>query len=329
MKDANYRSTMGQITKSSTYDIIETIDPIVAAVQHVTSNYVEQIALVTITLHFENRANSDAACAPLKVSTPYLAGQTRRADYSGQERGFLCGLVEHLRPLVRKTDGVFLLGKTSYFLLPGADQQGAQIVQSRLWEAMLWYINHSEVVVDARALRARNITISHSAYPVPYGDIGKFIKGASKVALRFELQLERSTRKAVRPHQSSRQDATSGVQVPAKSALAASKQHDSLEQQGRDKSEELPVLARKLGIPYLTLLPKKLPGDLQQLVNPQLARELHCYPLGRERDILTVAMLNPQDSSVLDRLQRETGLHIFPVLTHPDALKTALEQLVC
>jgi hypothetical protein len=328
IRDANYRSTMGQITKSSTYDIIETIDPIAAAVQHVTSNYVEQIALVAITLHFENRANSDPACSPLKVSTPYLPGQTKREDHSGQERGFLRGLVEHLRTSVRKTDGVFLLNQTSYFLLPGANQQGAQIVQGRLWEAMLWHINHSEVV-DARALRAYNITIGHSAYPVPYGDIGEFIKGASKVVLRFELQLERFTRKVVRSHQSSRQDATSRVEAPAKATLAASIQNDALEQQDGGASEELAILARKIGIPYLALLPKKLPEDLQQLVNPQLARELHCYPLGRERNMLTVAMLNPQDSSALDRLQRETGLHIFPVLTHPDALQTALEQLAC
>jgi Type II secretion system (T2SS), protein E, N-terminal domain len=328
IKDANYRSTMGQITKSSTYDIIETIDPIAAAVQYVTSNYVEQIALVTITLHFENRANSDPGCSPPKASTPYLASQTTRADHSEQERGFLCSLVEKLRPLVRKTDGVFLLGQTSYFLLPGADQQGAQIVQSRLWEAMLWHINHSEVV-DARALRAHHITIGHSAYPVPHVNIGKFIKGASKVVLRFELQLERSTRKVVRSHQSSRQDATSKGKVFAKASLAASVQNDPPEHRDRGESEALPVLARKLGIPYLTLLPKKLPEDLQQLVNPQLARELHCYPLGRERNMLTVAMLNPQDSSALDRLQRETGLHIFPVLTYPDALQTALEQLVC
>ncbi len=325
IKDANYRSTMGQITKSSTYDIVETIDPIAAAVQYVTSNYVEQIALVTITLRFENRANSDPACS---APTPYLPSQTMRADYSGQERGFLCGLVEHLRTSVRKTDGVFLLNQTSYFLLPGANQQGAQIVQSRLWEAMLWHVNHSEVV-DARALHANNITIGHSAYPVPYGDIGEFIKGASKVVLRFELQLERFTRKVVRSHQSSRQDATSRVQVPVKASLAASIQNDALEQQDGGASEELSALARKLGIPYLALLPKKLPEDLQRLVNPQLARELHCYPLGRERNMLTVAMLNPQDSSALDRLQRETGLHIFPVLTHPDALQTALEQLAC
>jgi hypothetical protein len=44
--------------------------------------------------------------------------------------------------------------------------------------------------------------------------------------------------------------------------------------------------------------------------------------------MLTVAMLNPVDHSALDRLKQETGLHIFPVLTHPQALQVALEQLV-
>jgi len=36
------------------------------------------------------------------------------------------------------------------------------------------------------------------------------------------------------------------------------------------------------------------PPNALALVNPQLARELHCYPLGRERNMLTVAMLNPE-----------------------------------
>jgi hypothetical protein len=39
-------------------------------------------------------------------------------------------------------------------------------------------------------------------------------------------------------------------------------------------------------------------------------------------------MLNPVDHSAIDRLKQETGLHIFPVLTHPRALQGALEQLV-
>ncbi|MBV9713269.1 MAG: hypothetical protein JO011_20390, partial [Ktedonobacteraceae bacterium] len=63
------------------------------------------------------------------------------------------------------------------------------------------------------------------------------------------------------------------------------------------------------------------------LVDPTLAQELSCMPIGRNRDILTVAMSNPQDQLVLDRLRKETGLNIFPVLAHPRELQTVLEQI--
>jgi hypothetical protein len=66
---------------------------------------------------------------------------------------------------------------------------------------------------------------------------------------------------------------------------------------------------------------------LLQVVSARLAQELRCYPVGRERNMLTVAMLNPQDHQTLERLRQETGLLIFPVLTHPEALESALKQL--
>jgi hypothetical protein len=88
----------------------------------------------------------------------------------------------------------------------------------------------------------------------------------------------------------------------------------------------LPELARQLGVPYVSFLPRKLPVRLQRLVDPTLAQELRCFPIGRDRDILTVAMSNPGDHGVLDRLRRETGLNIFPVLAHPLELQTALKQ---
>ena len=44
--------------------------------------------------------------------------------------------------------------------------------------------------------------------------------------------------------------------------------------------------------------------------------------------MLTVAMESPLDHRALDRLTQETGLRIFPVLTHPHALAAALEQFV-
>ena len=151
-------------------------------------------------------------------------------------------------------------------------------------------------------MRPQSMAIGHSAYPMRNKTLRECISSAEEVMFRFDTQSEKEPRKHAEVAQG---------------------------QQPKDElDQELPVLARKLGIPYLTLLPRKLPQSLQHLVNPKLAQELHCYPLGRERNMLTVAMLNPVDHSALARLKQETGLHIFPVLTHPQALQVALEQLV-
>ena len=151
-------------------------------------------------------------------------------------------------------------------------------------------------------LRPSGISIGHSAYPAPCTKINGCIATASEARLYANFISEKSTRKTA---------ARSGQLI-----------------QPSSQNDELPALARKLGIPYLSLLPKKPPQRIQQLVNPKLAQELRCYPIGRERNILTVAMLDPQDASALQRLQQETGLRIFPVLTHPQALQSALEQLL-
>ena len=208
-------------------------------------------------------------------------------------------LLNDLRVLVRKTDSVLHLGHNLYFLLPGANKQGGKIVQDRLWEALLWRVHN---LSERDMVRPQSMAIGHGAYPMRNNALRECITTAEEVMFRLDTQSENEPGKHVEMAQD--------LQTK-----------DELDQ-------ELPVLARKLGIPYLTLLPRKLPQSLQRLVNPQLAHELHCYPLGRERNMLTVAMLNPEDHSALDRLKQETGLHIFPVLAHPQALQVALEQLV-
>lgn len=263
-----------------TFDTVETLHDIVSAAEWIISTGVARVALVTIRLYYEKEYKLNA----------YRSG---RANYSTNY------LLENLRSLVRKTDSVLLMGHNLYFLLPGATKQGGEIVQSRLWEALLWRIHH---VSERDVLRPQSMTIGHSAYPRHDETIHQFITAADEVSFRFEAQPDKVTRKHA--------------------VVARGKQAED------EMAEELPVLARKLGIPYLTLLPRKLPQGLQRLVNPKLAHELRCYPLGRERNMLTVAMLNPEDHTVLDRLKQETGLHIYPVLTHPHALQVALEQLV-
>jgi hypothetical protein len=258
---------------------METVQDIVSTVEQIITTGIEQIALVTIRLFYEkeDKFNSNRL-ALAEMSTQYL--------------------VNDLRAHVRKTDSVLLMGHNLYFLLPGANKQGGQIVQDRLWEALLWRVHN---ISEREMLRPQSIAIGHSSYPVQDKTLDDFIAASDEAAFRFDTQPETATRK-----------------------------HAEVQRGKHAKDEidqELPVLARKLGIPYLTLLPRKLPQGLQQLVNPELAHELHCYPLGRERNMLTVAMLNPADHSALDRLKQETGLHIFPVLTHPQALQVALEEL--
>jgi Type II secretion system (T2SS), protein E, N-terminal domain len=262
------------------FETVESLASIAAMIQHITANRIEQVALVAISLSFDNEEKS-------------------QVDRQARIHASILYLLNSLRPLVRKTDVVFLYGCAMYFLLLGANQQGGEIVQSRLWEALLWRTHN---IPERELLRPHGMTIGHSAYPAPYTHIDEFLEAASNPKLQFNTQPEKPTRKS-----------------PARQLQPP---------QAEVADDDFSVLARKIGIPYLSFLPRKLPECVQQLVNPQLAQELRCYPLGRERNTLTVAMLNPQDRSALDRLQQETGLLIFPVLTHPQALQTALEQLV-
>jgi MshEN domain len=259
---------------------IDTIHDIVSTVEQIIATGIEQIALVTIQLLYEKEK---------KLNTHRYMPADKTTQY----------LLNELRALVRKTDSVLQLGHNLYFLLHGANKQGGQIVQDRLWEALLWRVHN---LSERDMVRPQSIAIGHSSFPMRNKTIRDFIAASNNATFCFETQSEK---------------------VPRKHDEVLQGQHtrDELDQ-------ELPVLARKLGIPYLTLLPRKIPQSLQHLVNPKLAHELRCYPLGRERNMLTVAMLNPVDHSALDRLKQETGLHIFPVLTHPQALQVALEQLV-
>lgn len=258
-----------------TYEIIDTLEPVQAAFADILASGVDQVALVIIKLYYEQ----EARLAHTMESSAYL--------------------LSILRPLVRKTDCVFLQGNTLYFVLRAANVQGGSIVEARLWEALLWRVHN---MTEREFLHPVSMTVGHSGYFESNMSIEGSIEAAHCVSLRYNWQAEKPSRKPQRHFQ----------------ALPASSGDDT----------ELPALARKLGIPYLTLLPHKLPAGVQRLVNPSLAQELRCFPIGRERNTLTVAMQNPQDDEALHRLHQETGLLIFPVLAHPQALQHALEQLV-
>ncbi|MBA2394598.1 MAG: hypothetical protein H0V70_17865 [Ktedonobacteraceae bacterium] len=246
-------------------EVTETLAVIAAKMSTLNSS---QVALVIIALNFEQDGKTEDTFS-------HLASRSA------------CYYLEHLRAQVRRTDGVFLCKHAFYFVLSGATIQGGEVVQERLWDALLWRMNSTP---EGSYLRPRKITIGHSASSTPFLDVYECMHRASQPARSFDLQPE---------------------EFPCVDDV--------------DEDEELPALARKLGVPYVACLPRKLPTRLQRVVAPTLALELHCFPIGRDRDILTVAMSNPQDHCVLDRLRKETGLNIFPVLAHPLELQTALK----
>lgn len=272
------------------YDIVDTTNDVAAAIQSAIPSRSTQLALVTISLNFEQRSEHDEKLPPhLQL----------HADQSVRY------LLDNLRPRVRKTDVVLLVDHTFHFLLLGASLEGGEIVQERLWEALLWRVHNAP---EGDFLRPSSMMIGHSAYPLPQEQVHTCIDVASEASQSFSFYSDRTARKS--------------TTRSSKQLRQSNSEHDHLD------IPDLRLLARKFGIPYLSLLPRKLPRKLQQIVSPQLALELHCFPLGRERDTLTVAIANPQDKQVLDRLQKETGLHIFPVLAPLQELQTALEQLV-
>ncbi|GHO94408.1 hypothetical protein KSF_044560 [Reticulibacter mediterranei] len=262
-----------------TYSTVDTIHDITATLKSLKQSDITQLALVSISLHFEEDLYSQER---VEQSTRYF--------------------LDNLRSLVRKTDTVLLMNTSFHFILLGANLAGGVIVQERLWEALLWRVHNA---TDGDILRPYSMTIGHSAYPSPHEQALDCITAAHKPQQSFS-----APGKPVHKY-TTRQD-----------------RHSQKVIRESPEAFELPLLAQESGIPYLSLLPRKLPLKLRQLISPQLALELGCFPLGRERDTLTVAIANPRDKQVLDRLRQETGLRIFPVLAPPQELQTALEQLV-
>src|SRR5260370_1887681 len=95
------------------YETVETLQDIVSAVERISATCSMPVALVTITLFYENEEKSSRPrMTPANHSTRYLLGS--------------------LRTLVRKTDSVLLLNYTMYFLLPVAHIHRGEIMHSRL-----------------------------------------------------------------------------------------------------------------------------------------------------------------------------------------------------
>ncbi|GCE13901.1 hypothetical protein [Tengunoibacter tsumagoiensis] len=242
--------------------------------------------------HVKRLLQAGATQVALVAITLHFAPDSDNGQEPIQARSLLYFL-DYLRPLVRKTDSVCMQGYTYYFFLLDATIHGGEIVQRRLWESLLWCVHNTN---EPDIYRPSQMAIGYSAYPAPQKSIQHFLATARIARISFDVPEALSEQMAQAPHQ-------------------------------EELREQLKEQSRQLGIPYVANLPRRLPNKVKRLVALQLAQELCCYPLGLERDHLTVAMGNPPDPNVLMRLTQITGMQIFPVLAHPLEINQALQCL--
>jgi len=85
--------------------------------------------------------------------------------------------------------------------------------------------------------------------------------------------------------------------------------------------------SRRRGIPSMDI-PVNLPKpEVARLIPLEVARELMAVPLAMEEEVLTVAMASPDDRESIETLVEITGYQVFPVLSPPEQLESALERL--
>lgn len=214
---------------------------------------------------------------------------------------FLAQVLTNVRRSLRLDDQVILHGGTgAAFLFPSVDQEGAHLIGERVYHSI--DLLQAETVIPPLQ-RETEVLLGLGSYPQPAESIDSLLYYASLCTRRLTF------RPAVSTHLRS-------VRAAEESEEAAFDDAPTDEEAQRSK-------AQASGIPFLQL-PTRLPARLKHTIPHALALELHCVPVGRDHNRLTVAMANPADAQAVYALYKATGMAIFPVCCDLAALDTLL-----
>ena len=72
---------------------------------------------------------------------------------------------------------------------------------------------------------------------------------------------------------------------------------------------------------------RRVPARCQRILPLHVMKQYQCVVVGTEYSILTVAITNRHDTSVIDFLRELTGRTIFPVLIDPARMRLLLHRL--
>jgi len=102
---------------------------------------------------------------------------------------------------------------------------------------------------------------------------------------------------------------------------------DVLLSDGRISETDLKRMeAFALGIPFVSLVDKKIDFSLLSLIPEPIARNYNIIAYKKVEDRLEVAMLDVDDLPVIDFIKKRSGFKIFPRLTDPASIKAVLVQ---
>jgi type IV pilus assembly protein PilB len=93
-----------------------------------------------------------------------------------------------------------------------------------------------------------------------------------------------------------------------------------------NEQQLLDFLVAKLGFSYANLRNYVIDPKVVKLIPENIARKYHCIAILRVKGAITVAMLDPLDSFVLDNLEYTTACKVKPLVSTMTEIATAMEE---
>lgn len=220
-------------------------------------------------------------------------------------RSFLDQVLVNVRRVIRTSDPILVhAGIGAVIIFPGVDQQGMYGIAERVYQSI--NLLQAETVIPPLR-RITDILLGSGSYPEPARSPEELLYYCGLVVRKLMLRPAIS----IQLRRAKSTPAPAGIEpvAPADGSLPESSSPEPL-QDGHGK-------------PFMQL-PLQLSRSMKRLIPHGLALELHCAPVGRDHNRLTVAMTNPTNTKALARLKEITGLTIFAVSCEEEALNSLL-----
>jgi len=223
-------------------------------------------------------------------------------------RSFLDQVLVNVRRVIRISDPILAHpGIGAVIIFPDVDQQGMYGITERVYQSIS--LLQAETVIPPLR-RITDILLGTASYPEPARSPEDLLYYCGLVVRKLML----------RPAISTQLRSTRSASAPlgTEPAQPLPPANGSLQESGNPEPSQ-----DNHGIPFMQL-PPQLSRSMKRLIPHELALELHCVPVGRDHNRLTIAMADPTNTKALYRLKEITGLTIFAVSCECEALDALL-----